>query len=339
PSPGTVLMRSLSLLVLLLSGASVTYSQTFKLPTANRAIFNYKEQDHYFCGTVGRTWESGTYGCVRSGGWQMHEGIDIKSIQRDKSGEPTDPILATADGVVVYINGKPGLSNYGNYIVLRHLIDGIEIYSLYAHLSQVRTGLKVGQAVKAGDAIALMGRTTNTREPISKERAHLHFELNIFVSERFDAWHKKYYAGRNDHGLWNGQNLLGLDPTLALLVSHREGKDFNLVRWIQNNPELCRVQVRDTNFPWLKRYAPLIEKRPGFNEPIVGYELVLNYNGVPIKAIPRSASEMKSRGKYYLLSVNNAEYKKSPCRKLVVQKGGKWELAENGLRLLDLLTH
>ncbi|GIT05772.1 MAG: hypothetical protein CM1200mP29_11830 [Verrucomicrobiota bacterium] len=30
----------------------------------------------YFTPTVGRAWPSGTFGCVRSGGWQMHEGLD-----------------------------------------------------------------------------------------------------------------------------------------------------------------------------------------------------------------------------------------------------------------------
>ncbi len=331
--------RSSFVLVLLLFWAASVHSQTFKLPTANQSLFNLQEQDQYFCPTIARTWESGTYGCVRSGGWQMHEGIDIRSIQRDKDGESTDPVLATANGTVVYINGKSSLSNYGNYIVIRHQIDGLEVYSLYAHLSRVRTGLKAGQNVKAGEAIALMGRTTNTREAISKERAHLHFELNLFVNERFPIWHKKHFTGKNDHGLWNGQNLLGLDPRLALLASHREGKDFNLVRWIQSGQELFRVQVRNTSFPWLKRYAALVEHTPSARGEIVGYELVMNYNGVPVKAIPLSDKEMKSRGKYHLISVNAAEYKKNPCRKLVTQTKGKWNLGENGLRLLDLLTH
>jgi len=314
-------------------------AQTFKLPTANRSIFKLNEQDQYFCPTVGRTWESGTFGCVRSEGWQMHEGIDIRSIERDKNGEPTDPVRATADGIVVYINGNPTLSNYGNYIVLQHWIDGLEIYSLYAHLSRIRSGLKPGQTVKAGEAIALMGRTANTRQSISRERAHLHFELNLLVNERFEDWHRKYYAGTNYHGIWNGQNLLGLDSRLALLVSHREGDQFNLVKWIQQQPELFRVQVRKTNFPWLKRYTALVAPPPHGNHGIAGYELVLNYNGVPIRAIPLPEEALKSRNKYHLVSVNADEYKVNPCRKLVRRKGKQWELGENGVRLLDLLTH
>ena len=52
-------------------------------------------------------------------GQQMHEGLDIRCLQRDRHGEPTDPVMATADGTVVYFSTKPALSNYGKYIVIR----------------------------------------------------------------------------------------------------------------------------------------------------------------------------------------------------------------------------
>ena len=111
---------------------------------------------------------SGAFGCVRSGGWQMHEGLDIGCIERDKKGEPKDSVTATADGTVAYMNKKSALSNYGNYLLLRHQIDGLEIYSTYAHLKEIRSDLKIGSTVKAGEAIAVMGRTTNTRLRLSQ---------------------------------------------------------------------------------------------------------------------------------------------------------------------------
>ena len=49
-----------------------------------------------------------------------------------------------------------------------NVIEGIEIYSLYAHLSEVASGTTVGKSVKAGDVIATMGRTSNTSEHIGK---------------------------------------------------------------------------------------------------------------------------------------------------------------------------
>ena len=316
-------------------------AETFHLPTKNLALFKPGEDEKFFVGTIGKPWTSGTFGCVRSGGSQFHEGLDIRCIERDKKGEPIDSVMATADGTVVYMNKKSGLSNYGNYRVLKHHIDGLEVYSLYAHLREIRSGLKIGSTVKSGEAIAVLGRTTNTREGISKDRAHVHFELNCFVNERFSSWYKKTFPGqRNDHSEWNGQNMIGFDPRAALLADQKLGEKFNLVNWFQNQTELCRVVVRDTNFPWLKRYAPLICSNPvAQKEGIAAYELVLSFNGMPFQIIPRAASELKGSAKYRLVSVNEAEYQNNPCRKLVTKRNNRWELASNGIHLLDLLTH
>ncbi|MBC8097448.1 MAG: M23 family metallopeptidase [Akkermansiaceae bacterium] len=324
--------------LMLLAGSSFA-QLPFQLPTANRALFEPGKQEKFFVETVGKTWTSGCFGCVRSDGWQMHEGLDIRSLQRDKRGEPLDPVLAAADGTVAYVNTRPSLSNYGIYIVLRHRIEGFEIYTIYAHLQVPPARLKVGQSVKAGETLATMGRTSNTREGISKERAHVHFEINLLVNDRFEAWFKKHSpTERNDHGNWNGQNMLGLDPKLIFLK--QQPGNFSLLNFIRNQTELCRVVVRKPNFPWAKRYPALVRANPvAAKEGIAGYELALNYNGVPFEVIPRAASEIKGKLKYQLLSVNVTEYRKNPCRRLVTQKGARWELADRGLKLLDLMTY
>jgi murein DD-endopeptidase MepM/ murein hydrolase activator NlpD len=335
-----LLRRALFPAALALSFVALAGAQPFHLPTANRAIFEPGGEERYFVPTPGKSWVSGTFGCVRSGDRQMHEGLDIKCLQRDRHGEPTDPILATADGVVAYINNRPSLSNYGRYIVLRHQIDGLEIDSLYAHLSEVRPGLRVGQPVRAGDQIAVMGRTSNTAESITKERAHVHFELNLFYSDHFGVWFKRRNPSeRNDHGNFNGQNLVGIDPRLILLAGHELGARFNLLDWIQHRMELCRAQVRTTDFPWLRRY-PMLVKPTALppNERIAGYEIALDFNGLPFELIPRTAAQMKGTAKYQLLSVNEPEETKNPCRRLVTRQGSSWALAPNGLSLLELLT-
>jgi murein DD-endopeptidase MepM/ murein hydrolase activator NlpD len=328
-------------LCLLLLFARAVAAQPFQLPTANQAIFEPGGQERYFVPTTGKTWVSGTFGCVRSDGWQMHEGLDIKCLQRNRSGEPIDPVMATADGVVAYVNNRPSLSNYGRYVVLMHHIDGLEIYSLYAHLSEVQSGLRVGQSVRAGQQIAVMGRTSNTHERITKDRAHVHFELNLFYSDHFNSWFKRRFAGeRNDHGLFNGENLVGIDARLILLAEHEEGGRFDLLNWIQHRTDLCRVLVRQTDFPWVRRY-PMLIKQGAVNkgEQIAGYEIALDFNGLPFELIPRTAAQFKGSAKFQLLSVNEAEYAKNPCRRYVARQGTRWELAANGLNLLDLLTN
>lgn len=333
-------MNRISFFVPWLFAALSLAGQPFQLPTANHALFEKNGEEKFFVGTTGKPWNSGTFGCVRSDGWQMHEGLDIRCVQRDKRGEPADSVHATADGTVAYVNRKPSLSNYGNYIIVKHSIEGLEIYSLYAHLSEVREDLKVGQTVKSGEKIAVMGRTSNTRERISKERAHVHFELNLVINEHFAGWyHKNFPDQRDDHGMWNGQNLLGLDPRLILLAQQKEGPQFSLLRWIQAQDELCHVFVRTKDFPWLTRYRPLLRSNPAAEKNgVAGYELVLNFNGVPFQIIPRAIGEIKGTAKYQLLSVSEAEYKKNPCRRLVKPVGKSWQLGTRGTELLDLLT-
>ena len=204
-------------------------AQPFYLPTANHALFLPGGEQDFFAPTPGKSWETGCFGCVRTDRQQMHEGLDIKCLQRDSRGEPADPVMAAAAGTVVYMNDRPALSNYGRYIVVRHLIGGVEVYSLYAHLHSFRGDLKAGISVQAGEPIAVMGRTSNTAETISKERAHVHFELNLFYSDHFAAWYKTHFpTERNDHGVWNGENLVGFDPRLVFLEEREQGANFNL---------------------------------------------------------------------------------------------------------------
>ncbi len=318
-----------------------TGAQPFRLPTANNALFDPDGGgDRFFAPTPGKTWTSGCFGCVRTEGWQLHEGLDIRSLERDKQGEPTDPVVAAADGVVAYVNRRPSKSNYGNYLLIRHVVDGMEVYSTYAHLRTIRADLGPNSPVRAGETIGVMGRTANTRQGISKDRAHLHFELNLLLNDRFPEWHRKRHPGqRNDHGKWNGRNFLGIDPRAIYLAQRDSESNFSLKTVIQEQTELCRVLIQETSFPYLKRYAPLVRPNErARREGTAGYELSLNFIGIPIQITPRAASEITGQARVQLLSVNEVEYKKNPCRKLVSKRNGKWSLASNGLELLDLLT-
>jgi murein DD-endopeptidase MepM/ murein hydrolase activator NlpD len=87
-----------------------------------------------------------------------HTGTDIKTCANDT-------IRCTFDGIVRMAKKYGG---YGNVIVVRHK-NGLE--SLYSHNS--KNFVKSGDEVKAGQAIALTGRTG------SATTEHLHFEFRI----------------------------------------------------------------------------------------------------------------------------------------------------------------
>ena len=317
--------------------------QPFQFPTANHALYEPGNELKFFVPTApDKPWTTGSFGCVRTDGRQMHEGINIRCLQRDRHGESADPVLATADGTVVYFNTRPSLSNYGNYIVIRHVVEGLEIYSLYAHLREVRPGLKIAQPVRAGEVIATMGRTSSIAD-ISRERAHVHFELNVLINDNFATWYKSAFPDpkqRNDHGEWNGQNLNGLDPREILVAEHNPVSKFSLLNFIRSQTELCRVLVRATNFPYLKRYPMLVLPNPAAaKEGVAGYEIALNYNAVAFALMPRAASEIRGKARFQLLSVNETEERANPCRHLVVRRGGRWQLTDTGVRELEMLVY
>lgn len=79
------------------------------------------------------------------------------------------PIYAAADGVVV----KAGWHNsWGNYVKIYHgVVDGSQIYTLYAHCSSL--GVSAGQNVAQGQTIAAVGSTGDSTGN------HLHFEVYV----------------------------------------------------------------------------------------------------------------------------------------------------------------
>jgi murein DD-endopeptidase MepM/ murein hydrolase activator NlpD len=89
---------------------------------------------------------------------KFHEGIDFTAAVGS-------PIYATGDGVVSEAEYNSG--GYGNKITINH---GYSYETVYAHLSRIK--VKVGQRVKRGEIIGLMGNTGKSTAP------HLHYEVH-----------------------------------------------------------------------------------------------------------------------------------------------------------------
>lgn len=90
--------------------------------------------------------------------YKLHTGVDI--------GAPTGAsIVAANDGIVVLSSYS---SSYGNYVMVDH---GGGVVTLYAH--GYERCVEVGQEVKKGDEIMLVGSTGYSTGP------HLHFEVRI----------------------------------------------------------------------------------------------------------------------------------------------------------------
>ena len=314
----------------------------FLFPTENCTLLQSGEETKFFAPTgPGRSWNSGAFGCVRNSRSRIHEGIDIRALHRDDHNEPTDLVQATRDGVVMHINSNVAASNYGKYIVLRHAVEGLQAYSLYAHLSEITEGLKVDQSVTGGDTLGILGRTTNTKDAISKDRAHLHFEIGLQINTRFESWFQHWYTdGKNHHGAWNGMNLLGLDA--ADILRQNTAGNFNFTSHITRQPMLCRVRIHQAQLEWAERFPRLVTQAVT-NEtlPVQAWVVDLNFNAIPIRLKPLYEEGLKKKAggvRFELLEVNDDVRREHPCRSLVFKKGASWVLTTKGLRALDLLA-
>lgn len=96
-----------------------------------------------------------------------HQGVDIGSFPFRGS-----PIKAVGNGTVTVAESPYEGTGYGNCIVIMHGKNNeYFVTSLYAHLDEVK--VKIGQKVKRGQVIGLMGSTGMSTAP------HLHFEFRL----------------------------------------------------------------------------------------------------------------------------------------------------------------
>ena len=232
----------------------------------------------YLQPTVSGRLESATFGMVREEGQRFHEGVDIRPDRRDAAGEPLDLVRAAMDGQVAYVN--PHVNGpYGRYVVLVHPGAEIPVYSLYAHLAFLDPSMKLGAFVRRGLTLGRMGRTSAGASPITPDRAHLHFEVGLLLSTGFQAWYAAQPENQkspNLHGLFNGQNLIGMDP--LPIIGQRSVDVLSVLR---RQPTALTVIVRTARTPdFVKRYPVLAR---GDISKAAGWHVEFSWQGMPLR--------------------------------------------------------
>lgn len=91
--------------------------------------------------------------------WKFHSGVDMP-------GRTGDPIYATGDGVVEYVERSRARYGYGTQILIDH---GFGYKTRYAHLNKLL--VEKGDTITRGQLIAEMGNTGISTSP------HLHYEV------------------------------------------------------------------------------------------------------------------------------------------------------------------
>ncbi len=255
-------------------------------PTPNTAFREGLGMEHYLQPTQSGDPQSGGFGCVRNKGTRFHEGVDLKALRHDSKGEASDPIYAAMDGKVAYVNRVPGKSSYGRYIVLMHDGQKPAFYSLYAHLRLIEPHLETGFVVKAGDTLGIMGRSATYTIP--KERAHLHFEIGLQLSEAFQEWYDlKKFESPNEHGDLNGMNLIGFDP-LAFFSVFREKDSADFDDYLGNLAVAFTLRINTRKTPNFIRRYPSLQKGEISDRTLVGWDVDFTGFGLPVGWKPLS---------------------------------------------------
>src|SRR5438105_1005304 len=312
------------------------------LPTDNDALFSgggsafYQYIERNYRGVKSTPWEGGRYGFVRdpvgtSAGTvytRFHEGIDVKPLQRDARDEPLDEVRAIADGKVVHANLVPGYSNYGNYVVIEHRWAGSNYYSLYGHLSSI--AVQPGDSVQRGQRIAVMGYTG---VGLNQARAHLHLELNLMFSHRFEAWHDAFFKNDPNHnGIYNGINLAGLDIARLYLALHKN-PSLTIPDFLNDEETFYKVTLPKSShfelpklYPWMLAGSNRSEKS--------SWEVSFARSGLPLKIEPSAKHVTQPELSYVKTSPIDYSYL---TRDEISGRGQGAHLTEYGRGLMRLL--
>ncbi len=311
------------------------------LPTDNDALFRgqpeqfYMYTDRNFEGVKSRPWQGGTYGFSRNkeriGGkiamTKFHEGIDVKPVRRDASGEPLDDVRAIESGRVVHVSKNARDSNYGKLAVVEHDVEGTPVYSVYAHLATV--DVHPGQSLARGERI---GRLGYTGAGINRRRAHLHLEIALLWHDQFESWHPQNFSSPNKHGIYNGINLIGLDAA-QFYLRQRENPSLTLPQFVRQEEPFFRVRLpASPHFQLPRRYPWLVEGDPsGARSWVVSFTAP----GFPVSIEPSPEPATTPRVEWVASS-------KFPTAKmtrgLVEGSPGRPVLGQSGKKLIDLIT-
>ena len=142
----------MTLFMLLFLHSSAVFAQMGPIQTTGNRDFGWPVSGHY-----------GISGCFYDG--RNHLAIDIPATRQ------TD-VIASYDGVVAEIthNGNND-SGYGNGVMLKHAYQGRTLYTRYAHMGSIKSGLRVGQSVSKG------APSGHGQDPYSGYGIHCDFQI------------------------------------------------------------------------------------------------------------------------------------------------------------------
>jgi hypothetical protein len=166
---------------------------------------------------------------------------------------------------------------------------------------------------------------------IPVDRAHLHFEIGLVVTQGFQAWYDgRRFGSRNEHGIWNGQNLMGVNP-IAFYDDWRAGRMTTAQDFFGRMETAVRVRIATYRTPdFVTRYPSLLTKPMPFG-PVAGWEIRFNWTGLPFAWTPLTGGEVIGlpATQPQIIEVNAALVRRERSRSVAVERGGTWAIGKD----------
>lgn len=243
----------------------------------------------------------------------------MRSIQRDSSGESIDRIYAFDRGIVRYASRDPSKSSYGRYIVVEHPHWMSGMVTLYAHLSYIPERIKPGLKVRGGEAIGVMGRSASYTIP--KERAHLHFEIGMWMGAGFRNWYdRQRFDTPNDHGDFNGMNIVGAN-VWSWLQKLKSGQAESVMECFAAEETAVRVTVWEKAIPDALRANPELMTNTVLPADHAGWRISFAASGLPLRFEALSASMKRSGSPRLSVEAIDSRLAESPSCVALLRSG------------------
>jgi hypothetical protein len=235
------------------------------------------------------------------------------------------------------VNAVAGNSSYGRYVVVEHEDELLPFHTLYAHLASIGRGIRPGVRVEAGSILGVMGRSASYRIP--RSRAHLHFEMGLRLTDSFQDWFdRQRFGSENRHGVWNGMNLVSVDP-LRFYEDLRMGRVSSFLGHLQQLPVVARIRVFSDRTPDFVENFPALVTGPLGQRPVVAWDIAFTKYGLPKEWTPRFAEEgLRGRpGDVRIVAYNPSMLTGQSCRRVLDMAGGQPTLSAGTLSTLKKL--
>ncbi|MFH1498261.1 MAG: hypothetical protein ABII82_10595 [Verrucomicrobiota bacterium] len=184
-----------------------------------------------------------------------------------------------------------------------------------------------------------MGRSAGGYS-IPKDRAHLHFEMGLRLTDRFEDWYRwKKFGNPNEHDIWNGMNLVGFDA-LDFYTRFKAREIDNVEDYLRGREAAVVFRVARFGLPdFLRRYPALQERTDAMVLAPAGWEVSVDCAGLPFRWRPLTAAELDGykRDELRVVSVDESIRAACRCRHLAIKKGSRYTPGRDLQTLAQLL--